>query len=1093
LNEGDEITRRYKENTMKRIACITITLIAAVVCQATPAPAGITRQYVEDFTTTQFKDAINTTALWDTVAGELKLDRIHIGFKSSYDSPGVGLGIAVAGDYAFLADANLGLRIVSIANTSSIFSVGDYDTPGTSYRVALAGDHAFVADDSYGLQIIDISDPANPTLVGSYNTPGQAHDIVVDGDYAFIADLTWGMAVMDIDTLTAPRLITSYFVAGYSERIDVDGEYAYLANATSGLEIVDVSTPSSPSFLGSYDTPDRASDVVVDGRFLYVVDYGTGLLVFDVSDRTDPTLIGSYDTAGEAVGLAVEGDFAYVADNTAGLAVIDITDPTSPVLVDAYATPTAKDVAVAGDNAFVANYDQGMTVLDVAEPMSCVRAGLYEDPTTGQYDFAFSGDRAFAASGSLFEVYDISNPAAPSRVANLVVGEDLRSVAVAGDYAYAASATSGLVIFDIGDPLNPVIEGSYATTDDAQVIAIAGDYAFLGEGYYSGEFEIVDISDPATPTLVGAYHVYDRVYDVEICGDIAYVGYDIAIEVIDISDPSLPTEIDRIDVYGEGIEVDGDWLYSAGTYSAGYLYPALWVVDVSDPANAVYVAHLTPFYCRDVAVAGDYLLVTGQEDRFYRFDISDPTNPVMVDSVHTGYDGRYVSLHGDYAFHSGKSGSFEVLKIFDRWFDVGPNRGWSLPVDDTAYEIDRVRVNATHAGRNDWEFSADGGGSWTAVGLGSWYGFAAPGGDLLWRSRLYPTRSGVNPACTHLDVEWLFNIPVVETIADVAGDQGHRVRVTWARSGHDFVGDSEQILQYAVYRRYGSSAAPATMSAVAPESPAARLGRGGPFPRRSYPPGNWDFVVAVPADAQESYSVVVSTLLDSSIVQGMRYSTFFVSAMTATPDVYFDSPPDSGYSVDNLAPGTPQNLVAAYNTGSGNTLAWDESDAEDFDYFRIYRGTDPEFTPGPATLVHSTAATAWADPDYDGWPVYYKLTAVDFSGNESDAAGTEATTAAGAPEAPQSFALHANVPNPFNPTTTIRYDVPPGGGEVRIDVFDTAGRLVRTLVDGYASPGRKSVAWDGRDTRGRVVASGVYFARMSAPEVTQSRKMLLLK
>jgi hypothetical protein len=97
------------------------------------------------------------------------------------------------------------------------------------------------------------------------------------------------------------------------------------------------------------------------------------------------------------------------------------------------------------------------------------------------------------------------------------------------------------------------------------------------------------------------------------------------------------------------------------------------------------------------------------------------------------------------------------------------------------------------------------------------------------------------------------------------------------------------------------------------------------------------------------------------------------------------------------------------------------------------------------------------------------------------------------PGLPASFALHQNVPNPFNPTTAIAFDVPPGAGRVTVAVYDVTGRLVRTLADGAIAPGYRRVTWDGRNGRGQMVASGVYFYRMVSRTFTQTRKMVLLK
>jgi hypothetical protein len=106
--------------------------------------------------------------------------------------------------------------------------------------------------------------------------------------------------------------------------------------------------------------------------------------------------------------------------------------------------------------------------------------------------------------------------------------------------------------------------------------------------------------------------------------------------------------------------------------------------------------------------------------------------------------------------------------------------------------------------------------------------------------------------------------------------------------------------------------------------------------------------------------------------------------------------------------------------------------------------------------------------------------------------GAGSVTAVGDP-APITLTLHQNVPNPFNPTTSITFDVPEGGTNVSLRVYDTSGALVRTLVDGNTTGGTHRVEWDGRNAAGRAVASGVYFCRMVAGSFTDSKRMVLLK
>jgi len=87
--------------------------------------------------------------------------------------------------------------------------------------------------------------------------------------------------------------------------------------------------------------------------------------------------------------------------------------------------------------------------------------------------------------------------------------------------------------------------------------------------------------------------------------------------------------------------------------------------------------------------------------------------------------------------------------------------------------------------------------------------------------------------------------------------------------------------------------------------------------------------------------------------------------------------------------------------------------------------------------------------------------------------------------------VYPNVPNPFNPSTTIGFEVSPAGG-VDVDVFSPAGVKVRTLVHESLDAGYHEVRWDGREDAGRPVASGVYIARVRAHGVSRTHKMMLL-
>lgn len=90
------------------------------------------------------------------------------------------------------------------------------------------------------------------------------------------------------------------------------------------------------------------------------------------------------------------------------------------------------------------------------------------------------------------------------------------------------------------------------------------------------------------------------------------------------------------------------------------------------------------------------------------------------------------------------------------------------------------------------------------------------------------------------------------------------------------------------------------------------------------------------------------------------------------------------------------------------------------------------------------------------------------------------------------FAVEPNYPNPFNPSTTIRFQLP-RAGDVRLVIYNLMGQPVRTLLSARAPEGVHKQVWDGRDDRGKEVSSGVYIYRLTTKDFTESRKMVLIR
>ena len=97
------------------------------------------------------------------------------------------------------------------------------------------------------------------------------------------------------------------------------------------------------------------------------------------------------------------------------------------------------------------------------------------------------------------------------------------------------------------------------------------------------------------------------------------------------------------------------------------------------------------------------------------------------------------------------------------------------------------------------------------------------------------------------------------------------------------------------------------------------------------------------------------------------------------------------------------------------------------------------------------------------------------------------------PELPSVLSLNQNVPNPFNPATSISYTLPNDYENVDLTVYNLRGAKVRVLRKGPAKAGYHTVYWNGLDEKGRYLSSGVYFYRLVINDFVLTRKMIILK
>ncbi|MGB8658281.1 MAG: right-handed parallel beta-helix repeat-containing protein [Candidatus Zixiibacteriota bacterium] len=213
-----------------------------------------------------------------------------------------------------------------------------------------------------------------------------------------------------------------------------------------------------------------------------------------------------------------------------------------------------------------------------------------------------------------------------------------------------------------------------------------------------------------------------------------------------------------------------------------------------------------------------------------------------------------------------------------------------------------------------------------------------------------------------------YNVTITD-ISDVGNDQGKQVHIDWS----SFPGSDPLVNSFSVFRRKDS------LLTSPPATPPTDLN----LASTTYPPGQWEWLVTIPAFGETLYSAVVPTLKDSTLAHGMYWSAFFIRAGTNNPIAYFDSPVDSGYSLDNLVPSPPTGLFASHAPAI-TKLIWHATPTLDFDYHTVYRDTIPGFSPSLSKRVGFTIDTTFTDSTAKLARTYhYLVTATDFSGNES--------------------------------------------------------------------------------------------------------------
>ncbi len=349
---------------------------------------------------------------------------------------------------------------------------------------------------------------------------------------------------------------------------------------------------------------------------------------------------------------------------------------------------------------------------------------------------------------------------------------------------------------------------------------------------------------------------------------------------------------------------------------------------------------------------------------------------------------------------------------------------------------------------------------------------------------------GLNRVLPNGEQAWVQNYrATISSIVDVAGDEGGWVWVNVNKPLSDGGGLSTTTTAYSLWRKEPGGASAARLSDPAGLMPEfKRVAESAKY--SDFPAGHWNLISYTPSSLQ-TYTLLTPTHTDST-AQGSASDSFVVAAHTnAGASIFVVSPQAGGHSVDNLAPGAPQNFAGGYAGGTTVRLHWSPNSEADLWHYSIYKGTSSGFVPSVGNRIGQPMTASLQDDAYEPGVSYYKASAIDRHGNESGFTLLSPSQITSVPPGtvPARSYLSRSAPNPFVSETAIEYGLA-HDAKVSLVIYDLRGRRIARLVDGLQAAGVRKVVWSGLDDNHRLAPAGVYLLRFATGDVAQNEKIV---
>ena len=520
---------------------------------------------------------------------------------------------------------------------------------------------------------VDFNHPGDPSDLGCFHTDMRQFYLLLAHDSLLFAASNEKVLIFNIANRANPVLLDS--TSNFLGIRKVVGHNNYLAvKQFRYLSILNFTDPLNPVQIDSMSITGYMWDYAFHDSFLVITQTGSDYMgqcfinTYNIADIENPILVSEIET-GDVISLHdYKIDFIdnslclYYGIN--GLRIFDYSDPANPFQLATFMDDVQFFNILGSDHYCYAVYSPDnqsqhyLVVIDFTDPSNAYV--ISETRFNGRpWQMDLSESRLYISTSSLSIVsYDIFDPYNPALSSYYLPGSDLKIPVVSGNYAYVLDRlVGGFRTVDINNPVLPVAINSYEDEEFAD-IAVYGNYLIAAVD----RLKIISIQEPDNPIYMGETPpmrwytrmkiVNNRLYATFHAG--AFGSWNGGFVIYDISDTTNPGVLS---VYDD--PEPHNWFFSiAINDTIAYTLEedlGVGIYNVADPQNIQLITHYPWPSGRDwsggIEYSNNTIFVASHQDVFFSLDVSDPYNPVLLDS--TSYNAiNYFKLMGNIAILS---------------------------------------------------------------------------------------------------------------------------------------------------------------------------------------------------------------------------------------------------------------------------------------------------------------------------------------------------------------------------------------------------------------------------------------------------------